>query len=222
MIFDTILCYFTVGIAPMFKLTEHKTGYMKGYFASLILDELKIAAILSFVLGLVTFNFFIELFVIIPLSVILAMLIAFADVKKEESASKVLNALAGIIGLVLIVIAVRTIWNAPGEYATWNNAATFLFPFIATLVYAPFQFCVYAYSEYQTCFFRLSGYKGQDRDLLSFKKRNLVKTFGFRIGKLIEFEKSDFCFKYRVAETREESQQVLQQYRETTSAKKPF
>lgn len=219
MIFDTILCYCTIGIAPMFKLTEHKADYMKGYFASLVVDELKIAAILSFILGLVTFNFFIELFVIIPLSVILGALIAYADAKKEEGTSKVLNALAGIIGLAFIVIAVRAIWNAPSEYATWTNVTTFLFPFIVTLVYSPFEFGVYVYSEYQTCFFRLSGYKRQDKDLLSFKKRCLFKTFGLRISSLVLFEKSDYCFKYRVADTREEAQELLLQYRLNTATK---
>jgi hypothetical protein len=145
---DTILWTASTAIATFFSLNNVVRD--KHYFRKAILDNLKLVVILEFLVNFYTSNLIAEL-LIVPIVTCVVLMSAVAASKPElKRVSIILNYVLGIIGLVLIVIAIRELFVDVQNLATLKNVRDFFLPPLFTIAFLPFVYLMVLYMKYES------------------------------------------------------------------------
>lgn len=178
---NTFFWFFSVAFASLFKIETIKND--KKFFKHAVIDNLKIVAIIQFVVGVYTFPLWLEIMVV-PIFVLISVMLAVAETEKNHHrVRKLLNYSLSVFGGILIIY---TSYMLIMNFATFGNEKTaydFLVPPLLTLCYLPFVFALLVYSTYEQVFLRLQF------SIKSALYRNLAKLyalvlFNFRLGLL--------------------------------------
>lgn len=150
---NTVIWMFSVGLFSFFQIEKIKKD--RKFFKHVVLDNLKLLAIIEFIVGVYTFSLAIEL-VMLPILTMIVLLVAVADNYKEHVRVKiVLNNLLSFVGLFIIGY---TIYMLSVDFEAFANRQTFydfLIPVLLTILYIPFIFSLMVYMTYETVRFRL-------------------------------------------------------------------
>lgn len=146
---NTIIWTVSFGFLSIFKLESIEKG--KSFFVKALLDNFKLFTILQFLVGLYTFNFFLEL-VFIPIISTIAFLTVISEHKKIIILQRPLNKMLALIGIVLILLSILNICFDFGKFATINNLLDFAVTPLLTLLFIPFIFLTMIYSSYRHIF----------------------------------------------------------------------
>lgn len=150
---NTIFWCVSVGFMSLFKIESARED--KSFFKHSVLDNLKLLAILQFVVGFYTFPVWIEV-VLVPVVVVISVMIAIAEIDKKHHQVKVLlEYFLSVFGVVLIVYAIYMLVTSFDEFANEKSVYDFFVPPLLTLFYLPFFFFMLAYSTYEYVFIRL-------------------------------------------------------------------
>jgi hypothetical protein len=178
---NTVFWCTSVGFMSLFKIESIKKD--KSFFKHSVLDNLKLLAILQFVVGVYTFPVWIEI-LLVPALVLIGAMTAIAETdKKYHQVKTLLEYCLSIFGIILIVYTLYMLATNFGEFGNEKTAYDFFVPPLLTLFYLPFVFFMLVYSTYEQVFIRLQ---------LSIKNklyRNLAKIyalilFNFRMSLL--------------------------------------
>lgn len=150
---NTIFWCVSVGFMSIFKIESIKKD--KSFFKHLVLDNLKLLAILQFVVGVYTFPVWIEI-LLVPVLVLISAMTAIAEMdKKHHQVKVILEYCLSIFGVILIVYTLYMLATSFDEFANEKNAYDFFVPPLLTLFYLPFVFFILVYSTYEQVFIRL-------------------------------------------------------------------
>lgn len=137
----------------MFKLEQIKKD--KSFFKHSVIDNLKLLAILQFVLGVYTFSLWIEV-LLVPVVALIGAMLAIAETdKKHHQVKAFLESILSLFGLVLIVYTFYMLTTQFGDFGKEKTAYDFFIPPLLTLCYLPFVFIMLVYSSYEQAFVRL-------------------------------------------------------------------
>lgn len=150
---NTIFWCVSVGFMFLFKIESIKKD--KSFFKHSVLDNLKLLAILQFVVGVYTFPVWIEI-LLVPVLVLISAMTAIAEMdKKHHQVKVILEYCLSVFGVILIVYSLYMLATSFDEFANEKNAYDFFVPPLLTLFYLPFVFFILVYSTYEQVFIRL-------------------------------------------------------------------
>ncbi|WIE52559.1 hypothetical protein [Pseudomonas sp. GM17] len=139
-----------VSMSELTKISDDKS-----FFGRVSGDSIKVTAIVVFISGLYTFDFWVEI-LLVPLLALVSILNAVSVLdKKNEPARKFLYGVLVIAGLVLLGYSGYKIFNDFWSFATSKNFKDFIGPVVLTLLFLPFVYVYSVYVAYQTVFARL-------------------------------------------------------------------
>lgn len=150
---NTIFWCVSVGFMSLFKIESIKTD--KSFFKNSVIDNLKLLAILQFVVGVYTFPIWIEILLVPVLALISAMLAIAENEKKYHQVKNLLKYCLAIYGLILILYTLYMLMTDFGEFGNKKTAYDFFVPQLLTIFYLPFIFFMLIYSTYEQVFVRL-------------------------------------------------------------------
>jgi len=172
-------------------LNLNKAAEDKDYFKKILLDNLKFILILTFLINFYTLPLIIEL-ITLPIIVIIVAMSAYAGTKKEYlTAKKFADFILSAWGIFLIIYATTQILSNYQNFFITDNFLAFLLPILLTLVLVPFLYGFAVYMTYESLFSRIDFLIGKNnKQLASFGKRKILKTFILNLKKLNKFSKN--------------------------------
>lgn len=150
---NTVFWCASVGFVSLLKLESIKKD--KSFFKHSVVDNLKILAVLQFVVGVYTFSFWVEVF-LVPIFVLIGGMLGIAGTDKKYHQVKVLlEYCLSLFGIISIVYTLYMLITNFGEFGKEKTFYDFFVPPLLTLFYLPFIFIMLVYSTYEGVFYRL-------------------------------------------------------------------
>jgi hypothetical protein len=142
---DTII--WSVGTAGVMFFNYNKVNTEKKYFKKVLLDNVKLAVFLQFIINLYVFNLIVEI-ILVPVLFIVGALLAFSGTKKEYKPIKtMLQLLLAIYGVSLIIYAILHVVSDFTDFATLYNLKDFLLAPLLTVSFLPFIYFLALYAR---------------------------------------------------------------------------
>lgn len=178
---NTVFWSASVGLMSLFKLEQIKKD--KSFFKHSVLDNLKLLAILQFVVGVYTFPLWVEL-LLVPILALIGGMLAIAETDKKYHQVKVLlEYCLSSFGIALIVYTLYMLITNFDEFGQEKTVYDFFVPPILTLCYLPFIFFMLVYTTYEQAFIRLK-FSIKDRFLRYVAKLYALILFNVRVSLL--------------------------------------
>ena len=150
------------------------------FFKHSVIGNLRLLAILQFVIGIYSLPLLVELF-LVPFMIVVGMMIPIAEADiKYLQVKKLLNVIVisfGLFTLAYTAYMLATDFKALGQEKTFYD---FIVPALLTVMYLPFVFAIMIYSTYETVFMQLQ-FTVQDRRLRRLAKFYAGVLFNFRL-----------------------------------------
>jgi len=175
---NTVFWFFSVGLLSVYNLGKIKTD--PHFFKNSVIGNLRLLAILQFVVGIYSLPLPVEL-LLVPFMVVVGMMIPISESDiKYLQVKKLFNGIVisfGLFTLVYTVYMLATDFKELGQEKTFYD---FIVPALLTIMYLPFVSAMMTYSTYETVFVRLK-FTVQDRRLRRLAKLYAVVLFNFRL-----------------------------------------
>jgi hypothetical protein len=150
---NTVFWCVSVGFMSLFKLEQIKKD--QSFFKHSVIDNLKLLAILQFIVGVYTFPLWAEV-LLVPVLALIGALLAIAETdKKHHRVKALLEYCLSLFGIALIVYTLYMLTTSFGDFGKEKTAYDFFVPPLLTLCYLPFVFFMLVYSTYEQVFVRL-------------------------------------------------------------------
>ncbi len=178
---NTVIWFFAVAFLSFFDLEKYKKD--SGLFKKAILDNIKLIALVEFLIGFYVLSFWAEL-ILFPILVLITLIHAYSQTdKKYKSVETLFETVLALFGFSLIVYALYELTTSFSEFVKPETAEDFLLPPFLTLAYLPFIFFLVVYTTYENIFVRLQC-SVKDRWVRRFTKAFALIAFNFRIKDL--------------------------------------
>lgn len=178
---NTIVWCFFVGFLSFFNLEKIKKD--RKFFKHAVLDNLKILAIITFVVRVYTFPLVVE-FVLLPFYVMLTCMLVISEKdEKHQLVRDVIEKIIYCIGSFLIAFTVYKLVTNFKEFGQEKTAYDFFVPILLTVFYFPFIFLIMIYSAYEQVFVR-HGIFGENNRYKFLAKIYSIILFNVRIDHL--------------------------------------
>lgn len=184
---DTLFWLLFVEIPIFISMVENARN--KTFFKKLIIENLKISAVLEFILNYWTFDLWIELLVFPFLAVISLMIAMISKDKEKRDVLKFLESFLFVYGIVIVIFTFDNIINNSDQLVNMFSLKSFLLPNILLLFMIPFMYGVALYNYYDQMFVYIKNNKFKIMWLIfSYIGLNLNKVYETKIsinGKLL-------------------------------------
>ncbi|ODB99322.1 hypothetical protein A3197_14425 [Candidatus Thiodiazotropha endoloripes] len=178
---NTMIWFFAVAFLSFFDLEKYKNN--SGLFKKTVLDNIKLIALVEFLIGFYVLPFWAEL-ILFPVLVFITMLHAFSQADKMyKSVENLFGMILSIFGLSLIIYALYELVTNFSEFAKPETAEDFLLPPFLTLAYLPLIFFLVVYTTYENIFVTLQ-FSVKDKWVKRFTKAFALIVFNFHIKDL--------------------------------------
>ncbi|WP_172566488.1 hypothetical protein [Vibrio fluvialis] len=168
---NTVFWCVSVGFISLFKLEKIKRD--NNFFMHSVIDDLKLLAVLQFVVGVYTFTLWVEV-LLVPVLALLGAMLAIAETDRKYHQVRVfIEYCLSSFGVALIVYTLYMLITNFGEFGKEKTAYDFFVPPLLTLCYLPFVFFMLVYSTYEQVFVRLRF------SIKSRFHRNAAKLYAF-------------------------------------------
>jgi hypothetical protein len=187
---DTIL--WLLGGAFVHLMNANDALQDADHFKKILVDVLKLMAVLEFVVNFYTFSFWIEL-ILVPTLLLIGALEAMAGMQEESAPlKKTLDVVLAGIGLALIIFTVANIVSNYQVLVTTDNLRALLLPPLLTLAYLPFLYVAALLMAYETLFLRVDIFmKKKDEKLAKYTKRKILILCLADLPKLNRFSREN-------------------------------
>ena len=150
---NTVFWCASVGFMSLFKLESIRKD--KSFFKHSVIDNLKLLAILQFIVGVYTFSLWLEILLAPVLAFFGGMLAITGTDKKHFQVKAMLEHSLSLFGFILIAYTLYMLVNNFGVFGKEKTVYDFFVPPLLTLFYLPFVFVMLVYSTYEQIFIRL-------------------------------------------------------------------
>ncbi len=185
---DTIIWLF--GTAVIMFVHYDKALKEKHFFKNVLLDNIKLAVFLQFIINWHVFNLVVE-FLLVPVLFFIFALLAVASRKKEyQPVTNILQFLLAFYGIFLLVYALVQVIGNFSNFATLYTVKDFLLSPLLTIAFLPFVYFLALYATYEELFTRVDIFlRDQNKELSRFVKRQIVRACLLNLKKLNKFSK---------------------------------
>ncbi|MBB6681448.1 hypothetical protein H4O20_08335 [Aequorivita sp. 609] len=162
---DSIFWLFSVAFVLVFSLNKAKDSK---YFKEILIDTIKVIAILEFVINFYNFSLVTEL-ILLPILIFIVMLQAVAGLdSKNAQVAKLLTNLMAIFGFGLLIYSIYQMANGYSDFFKLGTLHSFVLPIAITILFLPYLYFLSLYSIYESYFIRL--------DFMTVKKGKVKKV----------------------------------------------
>jgi hypothetical protein len=172
---NTVFWFFTVALVSFFDITSEKKN---NYFKIAVKDIFNFTAILQFIVGVYSFNFFAELLLVPVVILIVGMIVVGEKEPKNAPVIKLLNNLLSLLGIFLIGFTIYCIVKNFYSFANKGTLSDFLIPATLSFMFLPLIYFLSLYVNHEDTFVTLDRtIKG--RKLLWYAKWQTLIHFNF-------------------------------------------
>lgn len=150
---NTIFWCASVGFVSLSKLESIKKD--RSFFKHSLINNLKLLAVIQFIVGVYTFPLLVEVMLVPILALISGMLAVSETDEKYRQVKTLLEYLLSLFGMALLIYTLYMLVTDFGEFGKEKTAYDFFVPSLLTLSYLPFIFIMMIYSTYEQVFIRL-------------------------------------------------------------------
>lgn len=177
---DTIVWLLGVAFVMFININEFTQD---DHLKKAVLDNLKFAVFLEFVVNLYVFDFWIEL-ILVPCLVVIGVLLGVSTTNPENKPiESCLTKIVTIIGLGFIIFALYNIIFDFQGFASINNLKEFFLPLVLTVGFLPYIYLLALYITYNQIFQRLK-HLIKSSSLAKYTKRKTVIAFHLNLKAL--------------------------------------
>ena len=152
---NTFFWYIIFAIGTMFSINTIKEN-SKDFFIDTLQSSVSLSVFLQFITNLHTFNFFIELVLIVPIISILTIFSTVARQKPEHlRVKKLCDLLLTFIFIIFFIHFLIQLFKDFSNFANYQTLQDFFIPIILTILYLPFFWFFLLYIKYEDIFVRL-------------------------------------------------------------------
>lgn len=178
---DTIIWFFGTALVTFFAL--NKALQNDDYFKQVVLDNVKFAVVLEFIVNIYTFSLPIEI-IIVPVIIFLAIMSSFLENKpKEKQVKSFVDSILGIIGLFLLSFTIREVVVDFHNFVSLKNLRDFLLPPVLSIMLIPYLYFTALFMQYEH-FFLLIGFANKDNNFSWKIKKTVFRTCHLNLTKL--------------------------------------
>ena len=211
---NTIIWAISVGVLSIYKinLIKKESKFLK----NLVLDNLKLVALLQFVLLFYTFSFLVEFF-LVPFYIFIGGMLAISHNNREfYKVENILNSIVALIGAVAIIYSIYMLITNFGEFVNAKTLYDFIIPPILSFFYIPFVYILMVLFTYELVFGRIKFFIKSPKVRKYAKLYSIVK-FHFRIKIL---ERWTFYMQLQNATSKEDIRETIKQVLQMVSVEK--
>ncbi|WP_419240694.1 hypothetical protein [Photobacterium leiognathi] len=153
---NTLLWFVFVGFAELINATKIKEP--KAHLKESLYAQVKIIALMQFLVAFNTYNYIAELVLVAILS-LLACCSTYASYHSQHKQAKVVSdVLLSLIMLYLLIDSICVIYNKPVEFFSLDTFRDFLVPILLSFALLPYTYCFYYYLAYERAFIKANIY----------------------------------------------------------------
>ena len=179
---NTVVWTASVAAVYLFRLESAKNE--PSFFRNLIVDNLKLTAIIQFICGVYVFGFIFEL-IFLPLLVILGGMLAVSqNDRKDPLVEKTLNSILVAFGIILIGYAIYMLLTHFEVFTTKQTMYDFFIPPLLTLLYLPYILIMMVFTTYELVCLKINLFI-KDPIVRRFAKFYSLNVFHFNL-KILE------------------------------------
>lgn len=195
------VCYKAIGK----KIDEH-------YFHNMILDNLKFAVLVEFIISSLTFSFVAEL-LILPAITFLALLDIIAGTKSEyASAKKFTSWLMAVAGIAIIGFTLKEAVNSYQTLGAIDLLVSFSVPVVFSALYIPVAYGFAIYAKYETLFIRMSFKEPNDKEVKRSHRKAVLRICGLSYKKIDKFQQ-EYVKNVYVSMKQDEFDELIKQFK---------
>ncbi|MGF7012229.1 hypothetical protein M2145_002880 [Lachnospiraceae bacterium PF1-21] len=183
---DITIWIVLVGIPVSFKAVSR--GTQEHYFRDVLVDNIKLTAIVEFFVGTFTFNIWIEL-ILQPAIVFFVLFQAIPESKEYKNVKKLMDWILTIIGFVILIFTIRAACGMYQEIYAIDTIIAFCVPIIFSLLYIPISYLFALCAKYELVFMRMSFKEPEDRKIIIKHRIAVLRACKLSIKKMHLFEK---------------------------------
>ncbi|TCB50403.1 hypothetical protein E0H80_08870 [Acinetobacter sp. ANC 4779] len=173
---NTFFWYITFAMATFFNINYIKEN-SKTFFIKTLKSSINLNIFLQFIINFHTFNFFLELLIIIPFITILTIFSVIANQSVEhQKVKKFCDSLLAFIFLIFFIHFFIQIFQNYSTFTNYQALQDFLTPIILTILYLPCLWYFLLYIKYEEIFVRLHFFI-DDRKLIRITKFLIILNF---------------------------------------------
>lgn len=173
---NTLFWYIIFAIGTMFSLNTIKEN-SHNFFIQTIRSSINLSILLQFIINFHTFNFFLELILIIPFVTLVTILSAVANESiEQQKVKKLCEFLLALIFLIFFIHFILQTFKAPSTFINYQALQDFFVPIILTILYLPFLWFFLLYIKYEEIFVRLQ-FHIKDKKLITLTKFLVIINF---------------------------------------------
>lgn len=178
---DTLIWFVAVAFLSFFEIEKYKKD--SRFFRDVVIDNIKLIALIEFLIGLYVFPLWAEL-ILLPAATCITMMHVYSQTdRNHKTVETLLGNILAIIGLGLIAYSLHELIINFSDFTKLETAKDFLLPPLLTLTYLPFIFFMVIYTTYENIFSRLK-FSVKNKWALRFIKTFSLIMFNLRIKEL--------------------------------------
>jgi hypothetical protein len=178
---NTVFWAVSVGFMSLFKLESIKKD--KSFFKHSVADNLKLLAIIQFIVGVYTFPLWVELLLVPVLAVIGGMAAVAESDEKYSQVKRLIDVILALFSAFVIAYTAYMLITNFGKFGQEETVYDFIVPILLTLSYIPFIFVMMIYSTYEQVFISLRSSIKENKYRV-FAKIYAVAFFNFQLSLL--------------------------------------
>lgn len=184
---DTLYWVFGTGFIYLFRSATNADND-DHYFKNLILENLKLALIIEFIVNLYTFSLWIEL-IMFPVIIVVFVANTLAD-KKEELLiiKKITDGVIVALGITLLFATTIKAIADFNNFAAADNLRALLNPIYLSIALVPFLYIFVLAITYDSIYKRVNLFTKKDQNLARFAKRKILFSCHVSLRKLTSFK----------------------------------
>jgi hypothetical protein len=217
MLFDTLVFVAVSGVGSLWKAastTSQRSGPLLDatFFLKTVLVNLELVVFLQLLMDSVTFNFWLEFLVIVPVATALVLLVTISQLQSGlGSVQRSLSRIQSLMGLGILAWAIGSVIVHVAQFATFDTLKSAFLPFVLSVFFVPLLWVISVWMVYADVF-SLLGVGGASSRALRHTKLRIVRRFGLRLPTLQTFRRSGDYFRLAWATTEEDADRILQAY----------
>ncbi len=149
------------------------------------MDNLKLSVLVEFLVGTFTFNIVIE-FILQPILFVLILMQMEAK-KRTESAKKIVDGVVGGIGILILVLTVKSAFDAIDDLVVVDIVISFLLPIVLSVLYLPVAYGFAVYAKYDTLFVRMESKEPKDKKIKFKRRLKIIRLCKLSYKKVYKF-----------------------------------
>lgn len=156
-------------------------------FTAILIDNIKVIAIIEFLVNTYTFSLLAEI-AIIPAVTFIAILDAVSKLDKKYSVvTRITGWLLALLGTTILVLSAVKAISDYRNLLSFESLRAFVLPFLLSLLLFPFVYAMLLITTYELVFVRLRIGRSKDKTLIRYAKRKIIRHLGFNLKQLRSF-----------------------------------